>query len=215
MGAWWLACDRTRQYSAASDGKAPRTAARRTHLAQDPRRRARRVRRARIFRQFDRRDHAARRRRARHLLHLLRFQGGGVPGAGPRHVGAGPRPCRAGVQGRDRRARWRAPGARILPRFAREQRDVYRIIDEAEFVEPAAYREHYETTATRIAARFIAARDKGEIAQDLFGRGSRNPRLGIDGRERVPGLALRGLGERRSQARRRGHQPLAAQGSGA
>jgi AcrR family transcriptional regulator len=51
--------------------------------------------------------------------------------------------------------------------FAREHRDVYRIIDEAEFVEPAAYRAHYETTATRIAARFKAARDKGELAQDL------------------------------------------------
>jgi AcrR family transcriptional regulator len=52
-------------------------------------------------------------------------------------------------------------------RFAREHRDVYRIIDEAEFVEPAAYREHYETTGTRIAARFRAAREKGEIASDL------------------------------------------------
>jgi len=51
--------------------------------------------------------------------------------------------------------------------FAREHRDVYRIIDEAEFVEPTAYREHYETTAKRIAARFKAGRDKGEIAQDL------------------------------------------------
>lgn len=52
-------------------------------------------------------------------------------------------------------------------RFAREHRDVYRIIDEAEFVEPAAYREHYETTGTRITARFRAAREKGEIASDL------------------------------------------------
>ena len=51
--------------------------------------------------------------------------------------------------------------------FARKHRDVYRIIDEAEFVEPAAYREHYETTATRIAARLAAARDKGEVAGDL------------------------------------------------
>jgi AcrR family transcriptional regulator len=48
--------------------------------------------------------------------------------------------------------------------FAREHRDVYRIIDEAEFVDPNAYREHYETTATRIAARLIAGRDRGEIA---------------------------------------------------
>jgi len=51
--------------------------------------------------------------------------------------------------------------------FARTHRDVYRIIDEAEFVEPEAYRSHYETTATRIAARLKAARDKGEIAADL------------------------------------------------
>jgi len=51
--------------------------------------------------------------------------------------------------------------------FARTHRDVYRIIDEAEFVEPEAYRNHYETTATRIAARLKAARDKGEIADDL------------------------------------------------
>lgn len=47
--------------------------------------------------------------------------------------------------------------------FAKTHRDVYRIIDEAEFVEPSAYREHYETTATRIAARLIAARDRREI----------------------------------------------------
>jgi AcrR family transcriptional regulator len=49
-------------------------------------------------------------------------------------------------------------------RFAREHRDIYRIIDESEFVQPAAYREHYETTATRIAARLITARDNGEIS---------------------------------------------------
>ena len=52
-------------------------------------------------------------------------------------------------------------------RFARDHRDVYRIIDEAEFVDPQAYRDHYETTAMRIAARLTAARDKGEIANDL------------------------------------------------
>ena len=50
--------------------------------------------------------------------------------------------------------------------FAREHRHVYRIIDEAEFVDPDAYREHYETTALRIAARLIAGRDQGEICRD-------------------------------------------------
>jgi len=48
-------------------------------------------------------------------------------------------------------------------KFVRDHRDIYRIIDESEFVEPAAYREHYESTAIRIAARLKAARDKGEI----------------------------------------------------
>lgn len=52
----------------------------------------------------------------------------------------------------------------FLP-FARTHAHVYRIIDEAEFVDPGAYREHYETTATRIAARLRAARDEGQIAE--------------------------------------------------
>jgi len=51
--------------------------------------------------------------------------------------------------------------------FVRDHRDIYRIIDEAEFVDPAAYREHYETTASRIATRLIAARDKGQIRADF------------------------------------------------
>ena len=51
--------------------------------------------------------------------------------------------------------------------FVRSHRDIYRIIDEAEFVDPAAYREHYETTASRIATRRIAARGKGQIATDF------------------------------------------------
>ena len=54
--------------------------------------------------------------------------------------------------------------------FARRHRDVYRIIDEAEFVVPAAYREHYETTAGRIAARLKTGRDKGEISDDYSDR---------------------------------------------
>ena len=51
--------------------------------------------------------------------------------------------------------------------FVRDHRDIYRIIDEAEFVEPSAYREHYETTASRITSRLIAARDKGQIRAGL------------------------------------------------
>jgi len=51
--------------------------------------------------------------------------------------------------------------------FARKHRHVYRIIDEAEFVDPAGFREHYETTAKRIAARLVAGRDSGEISRDF------------------------------------------------
>lgn len=37
--------------------------------------------------------------------------------------------------------------------FARDNKAIYRIIDEAEFVDPASYRAHYENAAGRIAAR--------------------------------------------------------------
>jgi AcrR family transcriptional regulator len=58
-------------------------------------------------------------------------------------------------------------GLAAFLRFARDHRDIYRIIDESEFVDPVAYREHYQTTASRIASRLKAAREAGEIAADL------------------------------------------------
>lgn len=51
-------------------------------------------------------------------------------------------------------------------RFAAEHKQVYRIIDEAEFVDAAGFRAHYEKTAARIAARLQAARAEGEIELD-------------------------------------------------
>jgi AcrR family transcriptional regulator len=51
--------------------------------------------------------------------------------------------------------------------FARKHRDVYRIIDEAEFVEPEAYRQHYETTAKRIAARLVRGRETGQVSSSF------------------------------------------------
>jgi hypothetical protein len=47
--------------------------------------------------------------------------------------------------------------------FVRTHRQVYRIIDEAEFVDPEGFRKHYMTTAERIAARLQAGKDKGEV----------------------------------------------------
>lgn len=47
--------------------------------------------------------------------------------------------------------------------FARQHKEIYRIIDEAEFVAPDAWRAHYVTTASRILERLQAARAKGEL----------------------------------------------------
>jgi AcrR family transcriptional regulator len=52
-------------------------------------------------------------------------------------------------------------------RFAAEHKEVYRIIDEAEFVDPASYRQHYETIAARIADRLAAGSADGEFREGL------------------------------------------------
>ena len=49
-------------------------------------------------------------------------------------------------------------------RFVAGHKEVYRIIDEAEFVDPEGFRTHYETTASRIAARLAAATARGELS---------------------------------------------------
>jgi AcrR family transcriptional regulator len=47
--------------------------------------------------------------------------------------------------------------------FVRTHSQVYRIIDEAEFVDPKGFRQHYRTTADRIAARLQAGKERGEV----------------------------------------------------
>lgn len=51
--------------------------------------------------------------------------------------------------------------------FAREHKEIYRIIDEAEFVDSDSYRAHYQVTATRILSRLQAGADDGEIRPDV------------------------------------------------
>nr|WP_294851585.1 TetR/AcrR family transcriptional regulator [uncultured Sphingomonas sp.] len=51
-------------------------------------------------------------------------------------------------------------------RFVVSHKEVYRIIDEAEFVDPTGFRAHYETTAKRIAGRLAAATERGEMRDD-------------------------------------------------
>lgn len=70
-----------------------------------------------------------------------------------------------------------APGLRAAPdqiaaeragllgflEFVRAHKEIYRIIDEAEFVDPDSFRAHYTSTAARIAARLEAAVARGEL----------------------------------------------------
>src|SRR4249919_3695348 len=51
-------------------------------------------------------------------------------------------------------------------RFVFDHKEVYRIIDEAEFVDPVGFRTHYETAAARIAARLEEATAKGQMRND-------------------------------------------------
>ncbi len=51
--------------------------------------------------------------------------------------------------------------------FARDHKEIYRIVDEAEFVDPASYREHYETTARRIVERLQKGSAAGEFRDGL------------------------------------------------
>lgn len=48
-------------------------------------------------------------------------------------------------------------------RFAGEHKEIYRIIDESEFVDPASYRRHYESTAARIADRLRRGGAVGDL----------------------------------------------------
>ncbi|MXO87095.1 TetR family transcriptional regulator [Altererythrobacter aurantiacus] len=51
--------------------------------------------------------------------------------------------------------------------FAGKHKEVYRIIDEAEFVAPDSYRGHYESIADRIAGRLGKAAEAGEMRDDI------------------------------------------------
>lgn len=52
-------------------------------------------------------------------------------------------------------------------RFAAEHKEIYRIIDEAEFVDPESWRGHYETTVKRIETRLMAGSASGELREGL------------------------------------------------
>ncbi|MHA6721950.1 TetR/AcrR family transcriptional regulator [Sphingomonas sp. RS2018] len=51
--------------------------------------------------------------------------------------------------------------------FVRAHKEIYRIIDEAEFVDPDSFRRHYATTADRIRTRLQAAAARDEVRADV------------------------------------------------
>lgn len=52
-------------------------------------------------------------------------------------------------------------------RFAKENKEIYRIIDESEFVDPEGFRQHYQNTARRIHERLSEGIMKGQLRTDL------------------------------------------------
>ena len=65
----------------------------------------------------------------------------------------------AGISGVERERQ----GLAAFLHFARSHKEIYRIIDEAEFADPASYRAHYEGAAERIAARLADAVAEGHL----------------------------------------------------
>lgn len=51
--------------------------------------------------------------------------------------------------------------------FVTEHQLIYRIIDEAEFVAPDAYADHYRSTVARMAARLVAGASSGDLRADV------------------------------------------------
>ncbi|MEP7348407.1 MAG: TetR/AcrR family transcriptional regulator [Sphingorhabdus sp.] len=51
--------------------------------------------------------------------------------------------------------------------FVRQHKELYRIIDEAEFVDPPSYRAHYENTAAGYVVSLADAAAKGQLRSDV------------------------------------------------
>jgi AcrR family transcriptional regulator len=51
--------------------------------------------------------------------------------------------------------------------FVRQHKELYRIIDEAEFVDPPSYRAHYENTVAGYVASLKDAAEKGQLRADV------------------------------------------------
>ena len=73
----------------------------------------------------------------------------------------------AAIHGIDDTLDREAAAFRAFLEFTRGHKEIYRIIDEAEFADPESHRLHYESTATRILARLKDGAAKGEVRADV------------------------------------------------
>lgn len=71
------------------------------------------------------------------------------------------------IRGADHQIAAERAGLESFLTFVRAHKELYRIIDEAEFVDPDSFRRHYATTADRIATRLTAAAERGELRADV------------------------------------------------
>lgn len=58
-------------------------------------------------------------------------------------------------------------GLATFLQFVREHKELYRIIDESEFVDPESYRRHYEETVAGYVASLNDAAKKGQVRTDI------------------------------------------------
>ena len=108
--------------------------------------------------------HRGGRRRPGDLLSLLPQQGGRPARAGVAHGPAAAPTPDLGDRGRPQPARGRAPRLARIPEFVRANPDLYRVVAEAQFVEPEVFQRYYQDFAASYRAGLLAAEARGEIA---------------------------------------------------
>ncbi|MBH5321942.1 TetR/AcrR family transcriptional regulator [Aurantiacibacter sediminis] len=75
--------------------------------------------------------------------------------------------AREGVEGKSDPFEIEQAALRAFLEFASDNKEIYRIIDEAEFVDPKSFRQHYETTAARILDRLKNGEASGSFREGM------------------------------------------------
>ncbi|WP_271078510.1 TetR/AcrR family transcriptional regulator [Aurantiacibacter sp. MUD61] len=75
--------------------------------------------------------------------------------------------AREGVEGKTDPFEVEQAALQAFLEFASDNKEIYRIIDEAEFVDPKSFRQHYETTAARILERLKSGEAEGVFREGM------------------------------------------------